>query len=181
MRQQGPSGNQILVIGESVGWGQSVFGCDGKGQTVSRNVGNRWSARGGFGAAHQRRWKLIIRELLLWRAQEESIRCAVGGGELLCLREIGTRSAVGVYDPFGKQILRKLSVFGNVRGKDVVIAAVFTDDHDDMFNGRGRVSVVALLRRGRGGFLCLDGTDQRPPNSELEQGKRRQAHAQIMH
>ena len=181
MRQQSASGNQELVVGESVGWGQAVFGCLGKGQAVSRNIRDRWSACGSLGTAHQWRWKLIVRELLLGRVQQKSIRCAVCRGELLRFFEIGAGSAVGVDDPFRKQVPRRLAVVGNVRSEDVVVAAVFTDDHDHMFDGRGRVSVVALLCLGRGGFLCLDRTGQRSTDRELEQRKGRQSDALIIH
>ena len=81
------------------------------------------------------------------RTQQERVGRRVRSGALHRLGEIGPRSAIGVYDPFRKQVPDGLPALGLVSRKDVVKAAVFSDDHDHVFDGRCGVVVAGLLAR----------------------------------
>jgi len=77
------------------------------------------------------------------RAEQESIR--IRGKQLLSLFEIGTGNGVlvGVQldDMFRKEVMDTLPILGYVGGKDVIEAAVFSDDHDDVLDRRGGLRI----------------------------------------
>src|SRR5271163_2774737 len=91
----------------------------------------------------------------------------------MSLFEVRSRSAIGLDDSFREKVHRGLSGFWHVGGKDVVVAAIFTDDHDDVFDRRGGLVVVVRL-----GLRCRDqGTAER----KLKQSERSQSDAQAVH
>jgi hypothetical protein len=76
----------------------------------------------------------------------ERIAATIGRGELLRLVEMRTRDGIqlGVQldDAFGKQVIHSLAILGNVCGEHMVETAIFTDNHDHVFDGRRGFTVV---------------------------------------
>ncbi len=76
---------------------------------------------------------------LFWRADgvgAGSHRGAIDGAVLRRERVVGTGSSLFRDDSLGKQIGDGLAGLGLVGSVDVIEAAVFTDDHDDVLDGR---------------------------------------------
>ena len=65
---------------------------------------------------------------------------------LMGFYEVGSRSAIGFDDAFREQVPNCLVALGHVGGENVVEAAIFTDDHDDVFNRRGGLGIRLGLR-----------------------------------
>ncbi len=137
---------------------------------------------GNDGAAGKGNRKLVVGEFRLFGAEEERVGAAILGGELLRLLEIGAGCSVVVHNSFGEQIPYFLTAAGFVSCEDVIKAAIFSDDDDDMFNWSSRVtvfevismifSVVVIMI-----IVCADhwGTD-----GELQKSNRRQTGANTM-
>ena len=60
------------------------------------------------------------------------------------LGKVGTRRAIRVDDAFGEKIANSFSaMLRHVGGKDVIEAAIFTNDDDDMLNRAGGLDAIA--------------------------------------
>src|ERR1700684_256918 len=63
--------------------------------------------------------------------------------ELLGNFEVWPGCAVGIDDSFGEQIRNRLAPGWNVGREEVIECPIFTNQHDDMFDGSCSVIVVA--------------------------------------
>ena len=86
--------------------------------------------------------------------------------------KIASGSAIVFYDPFRKQIPNFFAILRLVSGEDMVEAAVFTDDHDDVLDGRAGI-VFPLIG-------LWSGAGQGSADCELKQRDGRKANAQGM-
>src|SRR5690349_9510725 len=60
------------------------------------------------------------------------------------LAKVGARRAIRVDDAFGEKIANSFSaILRHVGGEDVIEAAIFTDDDDDMLNRAGGLDAIA--------------------------------------
>ncbi len=89
------------------------------------------------GAAIQRGWLKRIGRFTGSRSQLEAGGVRNVGFILHSLRVICTRSAVGLDDPFGKQIVHRVAGNRLIGGKYVVERAILAHDHDDVLDGGG--------------------------------------------
>jgi len=56
------------------------------------------------------------------------------GLELSCFREVRAGSPVGIDDPLGQQVLDGFAVLGDIRRKQMIEGAVFTDENDQVLD-----------------------------------------------
>src|SRR5581483_4932655 len=82
------------------------------------------------------------RKLGLRWAEQKGVRLNIVSSGLRGFREVGPRCSIGLDDAFGEKIPDGLTFLGNVRGKDVIKAAVLADDHDHVLDGGGSVVVA---------------------------------------
>src|SRR5262249_31348553 len=123
----------------------------------ARNERNR-------GAAREWNRQNVVGELGLRGAEKEGIfRAVVGGSELLGFIEVRAGRAVRVDDSFREKIPDGLAVLGLVGSKDVIERAVFTDDHDDMLDGRACAVPIVLV------IVVIIGHNDRRTDRKLEQ------------
>jgi hypothetical protein len=61
-------------------------------------------------------------------------------------------------------------LYGLIRRKDVIEAAVFTDDHDDVFDGCGGIVVSGLLSVQRRGAYELQKRKGCHPHAQARRG-----------
>ncbi len=167
----GATGEQeLVVLGRQAGFRllrqhqRGLAGGDRRAAALVRDVGD-------LGTADQRSRQLILREVLLRRAQQECIvRAVIHRRVLMRLFEVrpGDRILAGVEldDALREQVEHALAVsLGHVGREHVVEAAVLADDDDHVLDRRtGLVStvVIPVLRKdGAGGELaqrqCAEG------------------------
>jgi hypothetical protein len=122
--------------------------------------------RGGRNAADIRRRQHVVERLLLLVRADEIFAAVRRGGDLELMRqaEIRTRRAVRLDDLLGQQVRHLLvRVLRHIGGEQMIEAAVFADDDDDVLDRRRRLDGVDRLV-GIGGLHGIrkpDGRERR--------------------
>ncbi len=111
-------------------------------------------AVGAGGSADQRGREVVVRKFLFRRTQEKTVGAAeIRGRQLLRPVEMRTRSRILVRiqfdDALREQVVDVFPLGCLIGCEDMIEAAIFTNDHDDMLDGRDRVAETRV-RRARG-------------------------------
>ena len=135
------AGDQILIVIRR----QAVFGLLRKRQAVVLNVGVR-------GTAGERRRQNVVGKRSSWPDSTE-MRREPDPWPRLCaaLEKFGPGVPSALTIPSESRFQTIWPSLGHIGGKDVVEAAVFADDHDDVFDGCGVSSSRDVVERGRTG------------------------------
>src|SRR5579872_3022818 len=82
-----------------------------------------------------------------------NVNCLVLSGQL----EVRARGSVAIDNALGEQIVDRLSCRRLVSSENMIESSVLTDDHDHVFNGRGRGWNVSVSCQARSDQICDGG------------------------